>query len=120
MKKRYIFFTIIAIYLIIVVVATIFVIKQEPETENPSTPTATATPTVQKTPCETDRDAIQEALNAYNEANDDWPTANGQPGDIVWDKLVPEYMSTMPVIDSDCDWQVSGNPEGNVCVAHTC
>ena len=24
------------------------------------------------------------------------------------------------VIDGDCDWQVSGNPEGNVCVAHTC
>jgi len=118
MKKRYIIFTIIAIYLMIVVVATVFAIKEEPEAETEPTPTATAT--VQKTPCETDRDTIQEALNAYNEANDDWPTANGQPGDIAWDKLVPEYMSTMPVIDGDCDWQVSGNPEGNVCVSHTC
>jgi hypothetical protein len=108
MKARYIIMTIVIIYLAITLVAAIFVIKEEPA------------PTVQKTPCETDRDSIQKSLNAYNEANDDWPTANGQPGDIVWDKLVPEYMSEMPVIDDQCDWQVSGNPEGTVCVAHTC
>jgi len=118
MKARYIIMTIVIIYLAITLVAAIFVIKEEPEAETEPTPTAKAT--VQKTPCETDRDTIQEALNAYNEANDDWPTANGQPGDIVWDKLVPEYMIEMPVIDDQCDWQVSGNPEGNVCVAHTC
>ena len=118
MKARYIILAIVAIYLAIVVVATVFAIKEEPEAE--VTPTPTATATVQKTQCETDRDTIQEALNAYNEANDDWPTANGQPGDIVWDKLVPQYLSAMPSIDSSCDWQVSGNPAGTVCVAHTC
>ena len=109
---------IIVLYLALVAVATVFAAKEEPEAE--STPTPTATATVQKTQCETDRDTIQEALNTYHEDNGDWPTASGQPGDITWDKLVPEYMSAMPVIDSSCDWQVSANPEGNVCVAHTC
>jgi hypothetical protein len=108
MKARYIIMTIVIIYLAIVLVAAIFVISEKSESETPPTQ------------CETDRDTIQEALNAYNEANGDWPTASGQSGDIVWDKLVPEYMSEMPIIDGDCDWQVSGNPEGNVCVAHTC
>ena len=126
MKARYIIWTIVAIYLAILVVAVVFVIKDESEAEPSPTPTATATETAAPTPtayisnCEEDKSNIQAALNAYHEANGEWPTANGQPADIVWDELVPEYMSEMPVIDSSCDWQVSSNPEGNVCVSHTC
>ena len=108
MKKRYIFFAIVSIYLIIVLVVAVFAISENSESEPPATQ------------CEMDRDTVQEALNSYNEANGDWPTADGLPGDIVWSELVPQYMSEMPVIDGDCDWQVSGNPEGSVCVAHTC
>jgi maltose-binding protein MalE len=117
---------IIVLYLALVAIATVFAANEEPEAEHTPTPTATATETMTPTPtahvsnCEKDKSNIQTALNAYHEANGDWPTANGQPGDIVWDKLVPEYMSEMPVIDDQCDWQVSGNPEGNVCVSHTC
>ena len=116
MKARYIIPTIIIIYLAIVAVVIVFAAKEAPKAE--TTPTPTATATVEKTQCETDRDTIQEALNAYHEENGNWPTANGQPGDIVWDKLAPEYMSTG--IDDQCDWHVSSNPVGTVCVAHTC
>jgi len=109
---------IIVLYLALVAVVIVFATKEEPKAEFTPTPTPTATAPVSN--CEKDKSDIQAALNAYHEDNADWPTANGQAGDIVWDKLVPEYMSTMPVIDGDCDWQVSSNPEGNVCVAHTC
>jgi hypothetical protein len=126
MKKRYIIFAIIAIYLVIVLVATVFALKEEPEPEHTPTPTATATETVtppatataEKTQCENDRDTIQEALIAYHEDNGDWPTADGKPGDIVWDKLAPEYMPAG--VDDQCDWRVSSSPQGQVCVAHTC
>ncbi|MFA5375089.1 MAG: hypothetical protein WC455_04955 [Dehalococcoidia bacterium] len=110
MKARYIFFTTIAIYLIIVVIAAIFVITEETETET--------TPTVSN--CEQDENDIQTALDAYYDDHTGWPTANGQSGDIIWDELVPEYMAEMPLIDSQCDWQVSSYLEGQVCVAHTC
>lgn len=88
-------------------------------------PAATASPsptptTVYASNCLHDKNEIQIALDAYYEDNASWPTANGLSGDIVWDELVPDYMSEMPLIDSTCDWQVSGNPEGSVCVAHTC
>jgi len=126
MKTRFIIMTIIVIYLAIVAVATVYAAKEEPEPEHTPTPTATVTETVTPAPtapvssCEKDKNDIQAALNAYHAANGDWPTANGQPGDIVWDKLVPQYMSAMPLIDSSCNWQVNSNPEGSVCVAHTC
>jgi hypothetical protein len=95
------------------------------------TPTSTTTPTATASPsptptityasnCEHDKYEIQAALDAYYNDHTAWPTANGQSGDIIWAELVPQYMSEMPLIDSSCDWQVSGNPEGSVCVAHTC
>jgi len=87
------------------------------------TPTPSGTPqpvpTVRMT-CEEARDAIQEALTAYHARNGDWPTADGAPGDIVWSKLVPDFMEAMPANDSLCDWQVNSNPEGNVCLMHQC
>ena len=116
MKARYIFFTIIAIYLIIMVVAAIFVITEEPEAETTPTPTSTAP----VSNCEQDKMDIQAALDAYYDDHTGWPTANGLSGDIIWDELVPEYMAEMPLIDSSCDWQVSSYLEGQVCVAHTC
>jgi hypothetical protein len=115
MKTRYIIPTIVIIYLAIVAVATVYAAKEKPEAEHTPTPTATYASN-----CEKDKHEIQTALNAYYDDNSNWPTADGQPGDMVWDELVPKYMSEMPVIDDQCDWQVSGNPEGNVCVAHTC
>jgi hypothetical protein len=80
------------------------------------TPTATLGPEG----CEPDRDAIQVALNAYQAENGDWPTADGDPGDIKWSKLVPDFLPYIPHTDSDCDWQVDSNPIGTICLVHQC
>lgn len=66
--------------------------------------------------CVYDRDAIQDAIYAYNWSHGEWPTADGRPGDIAWAKLVKEYLPYMPHTNDECDWQVSGEPEGKVCV----
>jgi len=116
MKARYIIMTIVIIYLAITLIAAIFVIKEEPEAETTPTPTSTAP----ASNCEQDEMDIQAALDGYYDDNTSWPTANGQSGDIIWDELIPEYMSAMPIIDSTCDWHVSSYLEGQVCVAHTC
>lgn len=88
-----------------------------------STPTPGGTPqpvpTVTMT-CEQARDAIQQALDAYHGKYGDWPTADGAPGDIVWPKLVPEFMEYGASNDSKCDWQVNSNPLGQVCVQDRC
>jgi hypothetical protein len=118
MKGRYIIVTIIILYLALIAVATVYAAKEEPETEHTPTPTPTATGPVSN--CEQDKIDIQAALDAYYDDNTSWPTADGQSGDIIWDELVPEYMSNLPLIDNSCDWQVSSNLEGQVCVAHTC
>ncbi len=83
------------------------------------TPTPTPLPTVVMT-CVPARDAIQEALNDYNDEHGDWPTADGQPGDIEWTKLVPAFMAGIPSNDSKCEWQVNSDPEGVVCLLNTC
>lgn len=92
-----------------------------------STPTPIATASPSPTPtmayasnCEHDKNEIQIALDAYYEDNSSWPTADGLPGDIVWDELVPQYMSEMPLIDGSCDWRVGADPEGEVCIGHWC
>jgi hypothetical protein len=93
-----------------------------------ATPTLSTTPTLSPTPtatlgpegCEPDRDAIQVALNAYHAENGDWPTADGDPGDIKWDKLVPGFLQYLPDTDSKCDWQVNTDPEGEVCLWEMC
>ena len=95
-----------------------------PESAGPGpTPTPTATPTPLPTvpmSCEQARDAIQPALDDYYDQTGEWPTADGQPGDIVWSKLVTDYMSAVPSIDSQCDWGVNSDPEGEVCIGHWC
>ena len=70
--------------------------------------------------CVEARDAIQPALDAYNAQYHEWPTADGEPGDIEWTRLVPEFMEGIPSIDSECDWWVNSDPEGEVCVQHEC
>lgn len=83
------------------------------------TPTPTPLPTVSMS-CVEARDTIQDALNGYDIQYQEWPTANGQPGDIEWAKLVPEFMTGIPSNDSLCDWWVNSNPEGEVCLQNMC
>jgi hypothetical protein len=96
----------------------------EPETT--PTPAPTLTPTPEPTPgrtptrCEVDRDAIQAALDTYHDDTGEWPTADGQPGNIEWDKLVADFLDEKPSTDSKCDWQVNSNPEGQVCLWERC
>ena len=70
--------------------------------------------------CVEARDAIQDALNIYNTQYQEWPTTDGQPGDIEWTKLIPEFIAGVPSNDSLCDWWVNSGPEGEVCVRHQC
>lgn len=99
-----------------------------PESGGPgATPTPTPTPTATPTPlptvtmsCEQARDAIQVALDDYYAEHGQWPTADGQPGDIQWAKLVPDFITGVPSNDSTCDWQVNSEPEGEVCIGHWC
>ena len=70
--------------------------------------------------CVPDRDAVHIALTGYHEANREWPTIDGFPGDIRWDRLVPDYLDGIPKTNTKCDWWVSGEPEGSVCIAHYC
>jgi hypothetical protein len=88
---------------------------------------AEPTPTVTPTPlpivamsCVQARDTIQQAINDYNAEHQEWPTANGQPGDIQWPKLVPNFMAGIPSNDSRCEWQVNSDPVGAVCLQHIC
>jgi hypothetical protein len=82
-------------------------------------PTPTPLPTVSMS-CTQARDAIQVALNAYHTEKGKWPTADGQPGDIEWTKLFPDYMAGIPSNDSKCEWWVNSDPEGEVCLQHIC
>jgi hypothetical protein len=91
------------------------------------TPTPIPTPTPKPTPLPTEqmscteaRDAIQNALDAYHAEYGEWPTADGQTGDIEWTKIIPDFMAAVPANDSQCDWQVNSNPEGEVCLLHQC
>lgn len=77
-------------------------------------------PTLTASACEQARDDIQAALDAYNDENGVWPTTDGEPGDIEWTKLVPDYLETIPANDDTCDWQVNAHPVGKVCVIHSC
>jgi hypothetical protein len=70
--------------------------------------------------CTEARDTIQDALDAYNTEYGNWPTADGQPGDIEWTKLVPDFMAGVPSNDIECDWWVNSNPEGDVCLQFFC
>jgi len=87
------------------------------------TPTPTATPTPLPTvtmSCEEARDAIQAALDAYHDETGEWPTSDGQPGDIEWTELVPDFMAGIPANDSMCKWQVNSDPLGEVCLLNAC
>jgi hypothetical protein len=89
-----------------------------------ASPTFLATPTATLGPegCEPDRDAIQAAINAYHADNGNWPTTTtfGEPGNIKWSVLVPDYLPYIPHTDARCDWQVNTDPEGEVCLWELC
>ena len=72
------------------------------------------------TRCEIDRNAIQAALDSYFAQYRKWPTADGTPGDIDWDKLVPAFLAVIPPSDSKCNWQVNSAPKGDVCLWQRC
>jgi hypothetical protein len=63
---------------------------------------------------------IQDAISDYYNDYDEWPTSNGEPGDIEWTKLVPDFMAAVPSNDSKCDWWVNSDPEGEVCLLNQC
>jgi hypothetical protein len=91
--------------------------------EPTATPIVTATPTPLPTvvmSCDQARDAIQIALDAYNAMHGDWPTIDGQPGDIEWSKLAPDFIDGIPSNDNKCEWWVNSNPEGDVCLQNVC
>ncbi len=83
-----------------------------------STPSATPAPT-EPPECEADRIAIQKASGLYYAAHGSWPTADGKPGMIKWDMLVPDYLNALPTTTA-CKWQVSSNPEGQLCRSANC
>lgn len=86
-----------------------------------ATPTPTVTPTPTQTPTiyEADRDAVQTAIDGYYAEHGQWPTSDGEPGDINWEKLVPSFLDSIPATDGNCDWGVNSDPEGDVCGAWT-
>ncbi len=83
-------------------------------------PTGTPLPTQETGSCVSDRDGIQVALDAYHAQNGDWPTTDGQSGDIEWGKLIPDLLDGVPHTDSSCEWQVDDDPEGSVCLLTPC
>ena len=88
-----------------------------------ATPTPTGTPQPVPTvpmSCAEAQEGIQQALDDYHAKYGNWPTADGKPGDIVWPKLVPEFMEYGAGNDNKCDWQVNSDPEGEVCLMHQC
>jgi hypothetical protein len=106
----------IVLVIVLIVVAVVIAIHVKGGFAPGPTPTPTPTPTT----CEIARDSIQAALDDYYAEYGEWPTADGQSGDIDWDKLVPSFMGRKPSNDANCDWQVNSNPEGKVCIPKTC
>ena len=96
-----------------------FVSHDGPAVEPTPTATPTPLPTVTMS-CVQARDTIQQALDAYNDKHGEWPTADSQPGDIEWTKLVPDFMAAVPSNDRRCEWQVNSDPEGAVCLQNIC
>lgn len=104
----------IALVIVLIIVAVVITISAK----GGFAPSPTPTPT--PTACEIARDSIQAALDDYYAEYGEWPTADGQPGDIDWVKLVPAFMDGTPSNDSRCNWQVNSDPEGEVCVPKRC
>jgi hypothetical protein len=82
-------------------------------------PTPVPLPTISMS-CVEARNAIQDALSVHTTQYQEWPTADGDPGDIEWTKLTPDFMAGVPSNDSLCDWWVNSDPEGTVCLQNMC
>ncbi len=97
------------------------VLPTPPVTETPSISEPTEpTPTRKKSRCETDMEVIQAAIDVYSSEYDQWPTINGQPGDVDWDKMIPDYMDEKPYDNDKCKWGVNSDPVGIACIGHYC
>jgi len=101
------------------VLLSVFACTADGAQEPTPTGTPSPVPTVSMT-CDEARDAIQNALDAYCAVHAEWPTADGQPGDLDWRKLVPAFLEYAPGNDSKCNWAVNSDPEGEVCVQNRC
>ncbi len=112
----------VVLVIVLIVVAVVITVGVKGGFAPGPTTTPTPTPTASFAPsaCEIARDSIQAALDDYYAEYGEWPTANGQPGDIEWTELVPDFMEAVPANDSKCDWQVNSDPEGKVCVPKRC
>lgn len=94
----------------------------QPGETPPSTVAATEPPptsAAEPPECEEDRQAIKAALDAFVEINGQWPTADGKPGLIVWNKIVPDLLESIPSTVK-CKWQVNSDPLGEVCRSVHC
>ena len=116
----------VVLLLVIVLVSGLACCGGEESVPTP-TPTVTPTPTPTPTPlptvvmsCDQARDAIQIALDAYYAVHGEWPTIDGQPGDIDWINLVSDFIDGIPSNDNKCEWWVNSNPEGDVCLQNVC
>jgi len=105
----------IGILLVLTSVVAISVACDNTRTEPNTTAVPTATPSIY----DIDINAIESAVSEYYKDNGQWPTADGQPGDIVWDKLVPTYINSVPATDAKCDWYIDDDPPGEIC-RHGC
>lgn len=89
-----------------------------------STPVSTIspepTPVPTKSRCEMDMETIQAAIDIYITQHNEWPTVDGQPGPMDWDKLIPGYMDEKPYANDKCKWGVNSDPQGDACMAHRC
>ena len=102
----------VLIIILVAAIAVIVAIGVKGGFEPGSTPLPTVTMS-----CNEAKNGIQAALDAYHVEHTEWPTANGQPGDIAWTKLVPDFMAAVPY---RCDWRVNSDPVGEVCLQRTC
>ena len=87
--------------------------------EQPRTLTPTPLPTVVMS-CSEVLNSIKAPLVNYHDRYGEWPTVDGQPGDIEWSKLVPEFIEGIPSNDKQCDWWVNSHFWGTVCVQNRC
>lgn len=93
----------------------------QPGTTPESTVAVTKPPPTPTEPpeCETDRIDMKAAIDAYQTAKGEWPTADGKPGLIVWEKIVPSFLKANPSTIK-CKWQVNSDPLGEVCRSVHC
>lgn len=67
--------------------------------------------------CETEVKSVSVAVVAYRIDQGEWPTADGDPGVVLWDKI-EDYLSDKPAQFDQCQWMVDDN--GMLTVGNSC